>query len=238
MNLVVDIGNTFIKYAVFHNRDIIFEDKRKSFSQDIIDNCIRQYSLNNLIISSVADIPKFVTSLKTVYLSYKIDLPVKLKYKTLQSLGNDRIASVVGSSMLFPSKDILVIDAGSCITIDFIDKKKVYHGGRISPGIEMRYKSLDLFTNNLPKLQSTLEFNFIGNDTSSSITSGIQNGVLSEIDDIIRDFRKEKPDLFVIVTGGDTIFFEKGLKSKIFADRFLVLRGLNEILEYHDYKTY
>lgn len=238
MNLVFDVGNTFIKYAVFHNRKIIFRDTIKLLSQDIIEDCKRKYSVDSVIISSVKDIPNIKTSLKTIYLSHKLDLPVEFKYKTLERLGNDRIASVVGASMLFPDKDVLVIDAGSCITIDFIDKKKTYHGGRISPGIEMRYKSLDKFTNSLPKLTLNFEFNFIGNDTSSSIISGVQNGVLSEIDDIIFNFRKENPDLFVIVTGGDTIFFEKGLKSKIFADQFFVLRGLNEILEYYDDTIY
>ena len=164
----------------------------------------------------------------------KTNVPITVKYKTPNTLGKDRLAGVVAAAVLYPNKNVLVIDAGSCITMDYIDKNKVYFGGRISPGIEMRYNSLKKFTKNLPKLTINTSFNLIGNDTNSSIVSGVQSGILAEVETIITDLRKENESLFVVVTGGDTIFFENTLKNSIFADPFLVLKGLNEILKYND----
>ena len=128
----------------------------------------------------------------------------------------------------------MVIDAGTCITFDFIDLNNIYVGGRISPGIEMRYKALFNQTHNLPRLSLNEEFNFMGNSTKESIVSGVQNGVLSEVNLIISKLKKENKDLIVIVTGGDTFFFENALKNSIFADENFVLKGLNEILKYNE----
>ena len=166
----------------------------------------------------------------------RLSLCLILNYKNPETLGKDRIANIVAVSEEYPNKNVVVIDAGTCITYDFINKDQEYLGGRISPGLEMRYKSLNEFTELLPKLSVSGESKFIGDDTESSIYSGVEQGVLSEVNSLIFGFRKENEDLIVVVTGGDTFFFENALKNIIFADQNLVLKGLNIILKYNEDK--
>ncbi|MBT3418110.1 MAG: type III pantothenate kinase [Flavobacteriales bacterium] len=234
MNLVIDIGNTLVKYAVFKNNEVFTIKRSDDFDGRLVDKLLKNNDIQKIIVSSVREKVTINSEIHTVYLSEKTNIPITLKYKTPNTLGKDRLAGVVAAAVLYPNKNVLVIDAGSCITMDYIDKNKVYFGGRISPGIEMRYNSLKKFTKNLPKLTINTSFNLIGNDTNSSIVSGVQSGILAEVETIITDLRKENESLFVVVTGGDTIFFENALKNSIFADPFLVLKGLNEILKYND----
>ena len=144
--------------------------------------------------------------------------------------GADRLAGIVGANASFPNKNILLIDAGSCITFDFFLEGK-YCGGRISPGLQIRYNALHTFTNQLPQISvSDIHFTF-GEDTISSIISGVQQGAIDEMDAIIDTFRKENKNSIVILCGGAHKFFDKHLKNSIFADPFIVLKGLNIILE-------
>jgi len=234
MNLVIDIGNTLVKYAVFNDKKIIKFEKSDDFDTKIIDDLLQKHIIKNIIISSVRGKVTLKRDLNITYLSESTKLPISMKYKTSHSLGKDRLAGVVAASVLYPNKNILIIDAGTCLTMDFIDKNKVYSGGRISPGVEMRYNSLNKLTKNLPKLTLNQSYSPIGVDTNSSIVSGVQNGIIAEAETIINDFREENENLFVILTGGDTIFFENALKNSIFADQNLVLKGLNEILKYNE----
>ena len=162
----------------------------------------------------------------------KTPVPIESNYKS--EIGSDRLSAVIGANYLFPNKDIWVFDAGTCLTADFITKDKVHEGGRISPGIEMRYKSLHSFTSKLPSLSLKPNSIFKGNNTNESIISGVQQGILAEVRALISDFRKYNNDFVVVFTGGNASFFEKELKSSIFADQFLVLKGLNEILDYNE----
>ena len=234
MNLVIDIGNTLVKYAVFSENEIVELKKMEIENEELIKNLVSEYKIKSIIISSVRKERGWNFNIRTIVLSEKTKLPINLKYKTPQTLGNDRIANVVAVNSLYKNKNILVIDAGTCITFDFIDNHSCYHGGRISPGLNMRYKSLNEFTSNLPKLSITKDFTLFGDDTNSSIITGVQMGVISEIEGFISDLKKEKEDLIVILTGGDTFFFENYLKNGIFADPNLVLKGLNEILKYNE----
>jgi len=160
-------------------------------------------------------------------------LPITLNYKTLETLGKDRIALAVAAAQLYPHKNVLIIDAGTCITYDFIDKHKEYQGGSISPGIQMRFKALNTFTDKLPLINPTDNVELLGKSTSESISSGVMNGVYSEIDGIIDKYKINFPDIEVILTGGDIIYFDKKLKNNIFANSNLVLKGLNMILDYN-----
>ena len=234
MKLIIDIGNTLVKYAIFSSDEIVIIYKKNDVEISFMQELIQKHNVNDVIISSVRDKVDGDFGIKTLYLNHLTPLPITINYETPETLGNDRIANIVAASVLYPNKNILIIDAGTCITIDFIDQNKEYQGGRISPGIEMRYKSLHKYTSNLPKLTISNTAQQIGKDTNSSIVSGVEKGVVAEIETIIDDFKNENEDLFVILTGGDTFFFENTLKNSIFADQNLVLKGLNEILKYNE----
>ena len=157
---------------------------------------------------------------------------VKINYNNINDLGKDRLAAIIGAINLYTNKNILILDIGTCLTIDLVNNNN-YLGGRISPGLDMRYKALNKFTAKLPlceKISKNLKY---GNSTLSSIQSGVQNGMIDEIDTLITEFKQENKNNIVIATGGDCFFFEKELKNSIFADQFLVLRGLNEILDFN-----
>ena len=236
MNLIIDIGNTLVKYAIFNDDKLVELLKTSEVEEEKINTLIKEFDVKKVIISSVRKEMNWNLDVEVIYLSYKTNLPITLNYKTPETLGKDRIANIVAVSEEYPNKNALVIDAGTCITYDFINKNKTYFGGRISPGLKMRYKSLNEFTELLPKLSVSGESKFIGDDTDSSIFSGVEQGVLSEVNSLIAGFRKENENLIVIVTGGDTFFFENALKNSIFADENLVLKGLNIILKYNEDK--
>ena len=236
MNLIIDIGNTLVKYAVFNNDQLVEILKTSEIETGKVNTLIKEFDIKNVIISSVRKEMNWNLDVEVIHLSHKTSLPINLNYKTPETLGKDRIANIVAVSEEYPNKNAVVIDAGTCITYDFINKNKEYLGGRIAPGLEMRYKSLNEFTELLPKLSVSGESKFIGDDTDSSIFSGVEQGVLSEVDSLISVFRKENEDLIVVVTGGDTFFFENALKNSIFADQNLVLKGLNIILKYNEDK--
>ena len=236
MNLIIDIGNTLVKYAVFNNDQLVEILKTSEIETGKVNTLIKEFEIKNVIISSVRKEMNWNLDVEVIQLSHKTSLPINLNYKTPETLGKDRIANIVAVSEEYPNKNVIVIDAGTCITYDFINKNKEYLGGRISPGLEMRYKSLNEFTELLPKLSISGESKFIGDDTESSIFSGVEQGVLSEANSLISGFRKENEDLIVVVTGGHTFFFENALKNSIFADQNLVLKGLNIILKYNEDK--
>jgi len=195
-------------------------------------------TISDAIVSSVkaidTDLEQIIQHFDAHFLSENTLLPITIDYKTPNTLGKDRIAAVVGVSFLFPKQDVLVLDAGTCLTVDFINKDKVYKGGRISPGIRMRYTALNQFTSNLPLCEFSESSMIIGDDTDSSIISGVQQGILAEVRGIINVYKIENKDTIIAVTGGDCFFFEKELKSSIFANSFLVMEGLNEILDYNE----
>jgi len=149
-------------------------------------------------------------------------------------LGVDRIALVANAVEKFYKKNVLIIDAGTCITYDFVNDSQEYLGGAISLGIEMRYKALNNYTSKLPLLEKNIPENFIGKTTDENIHSGVNNGVLNEINGVIEQYERENSVLTIVLTGGDTYFLAKQLKSSIFANPNFVLEGLNTILIYNN----
>jgi type III pantothenate kinase len=233
MNLVVDYGNSSAKVAIFNHLDLV-EKYTFSESHDL-KNFLQQSSAEHLLVSSVkteADqiIAWAVNAKQKFILSHTLPLPIKILYKTPHTLGVDRMAGAAGALQLFPGYDSLVIDAGTCITYDFIDVKGNYHGGGISPGLSMRFKAVHTFTARLPLVSPTENTELIGNSTETSIQSGVIYGLTAEIDGIIERYRSQFPDLKVILCGGDARFFENKLKGSIFASPELVLIGLNSVL--------
>ena len=237
MNLSVDIGNTSTRIGLFEAKHLIQTTSIENHSLKSIQNFVAKQKISSVIISSVKEMDSDTLSIldyyKGILLSEKTRVPIKNQYKTPSTLGKDRLAAVVGAYSLYPEKDIIVFDAGTCLTVDFVNKKGEYIGGRISPGIEMRYKALHTFTDKLPLVKEKNAF-IIGDDTYSSISAGVQQGILAEVRSIISEFRLQKPETIVVVTGGDCFFFEKELKNCIFANPNLVLIGLNEILDFNE----
>ena len=240
MNLIIDIGNTYVKLAVFKNDKII--DKYVALSKDvlkILKTCKKEHKQIDLaILSSVGKQDKdFMENLKKSFdvlvLGSNTNLPFTNLYKTPKTLGIDRLALVSASVQQFPDNNVLIIDAGTCITYDFINTKNEYLGGAISPGIRMRYKSLNNLTANLPLLETEIPNSWIGDSTENSIHSGVVFGILNEIDGIIEDYKQKYSDLTVILTGGDAKFLSKQLKSSIFANSNFLLEGLNFILQFN-----
>ncbi len=239
MNLVIDVGNTRIKSAIFDKGEIIHSEtfSHKNIVENVVES-INKFECVNAIISSVSTLNKSQISqikgkINLIILNASTKIPFKNKYDTPKTLGVDRIALASAAVFQYPNKNVLVIDAGTCITYDFINKEGYYFGGAISPGITMRYKSLNHFTENLPLLNPNFENELIGTSTISSIHIGVIKGVISEIDSFIEQYRKKNRDLTIVLTGGDVNFLNNRLKNGIFANPNFLLEGLNTILTYN-----
>ena len=209
MNLVVDIGNNFFKLGIFENSNLIFSFSDKNDRIDIeIEKIIGKYKeITSALISNVSSINISDILNRFNINTYELDstfiFPFKLNYKTPETLGNDRLALAAAATILFPNSNNLVIDAGTCITIDFIDNNNHFTGGSISPGVKMRYDSLNHYTANLPLLKNKNNFNFPGNSTNASIHAGIIGGVSNEIMGFINQINSRYEKVNVILTGGD-----------------------------------
>lgn len=237
MDLVIDVGNTLQKIAIFGNNDTIVD----FFVQNNPDiNCFEKlfskYTIKRAIISSVGKLDSSVIEwirqhTQTLIFSSKCQLPITLNYSTPQTLGTDRIAAAVGAYSLFPENDVLSIMAGTCLVTDFINSNGEYLGGSISPGLEMRLKSLNTFTAKLPLVELTKIDFTTGNSTENSILSGVINGIVFEIDGFIAKYSELYPDLKVILSGGNSELLQNYLKKSIFAAQNPVLIGLHKILK-------
>lgn len=236
MNLIIDVGNTRVKAAVFDDKTlVVFFVFKKTRIISEIRKIIRSYKIKRGIISSVATISevklkKLHQYVSLIALNFKTKVPFKNLYKTPKTLGVDRIALAAAAVQKYPNQNVLVIDAGTCITFDFITREGAYLGGAISPGIRLRYRSLHDYTAKLPLLETRELESFIGDNTRNSIHAGVVNGICNEIDGIINQYTTKFKDLTVVLTGGDTYFLAKQLKSSIFATPNFVLEGLHTIL--------
>ena len=236
MNLVVDIGNNFFKLGIFENSNLVFSffDKNDKIDVEIEKIILNYRKITSALISNVSSVKINDILNKLNIKIYELDstfiFPFKLNYKTPESLGNDRLALAAAATILFPNSNNLVIDAGTCITIDFIDNNNHFIGGSISPGVKMRYDSLNHYTANLPLLKNENNFNYPGDSTNASIHAGIIGGVSNEINGFIKQINSRNDKVNVILTGGDAKILSKTLKITIFANQNFILEGLNSIL--------
>jgi len=225
--------------GVFNQTELVetfvFEKIEKADVLALID----RFSIDRCIISSVTSNNEvFIDLLEThfvdfIELSHKTAIPIENRYATPETLGKDRLAVVIGASFLKQNTDILVVDAGTAITYDFIDAQNIYHGGNIAPGLNLRLRALHEFTHKLPLVEIKRESPLLGNSTDSAILSGAIYGIVFEIDGYINILKIKYPQLSVFLTGGSTFYFDTKLKNAIFAERNLVLIGLNRILQYN-----
>ena len=237
MNLILDFGNSLTKYF-FVNDDKILE--RGSFPSSKFDQNIlgikSKRDTEKLIYSSVINIKRKQLSdvfNNTMIISLKdkgLKLPFTNQYKD-ETLGEDRVALVSAGLNLYPDKDLLIIDIGTCITYDLVSSNKEYIGGSISPGFNLRYSSLHDYTSNLPKLNFMPIESIIGESTEEHIHAGVYNGVIGEINYNITRHKNDLPNIETIICGGGANFLLNKIKNVIFADQDFLAHGLNHILQ-------
>lgn len=238
MNLVLDIGNTRIKAAIFEQKKLV-QYKVFNNTESLSDDSEFYAKARNVIISSVVELPPdelpFIKQFDNViHFSSHTKIPIKNLYKTSSTLGSDRLAAAVGANRICSNKNVLSVDTGTCLKFNFVNENNEYLGGAISPGLQMRLKALNYYTGKLPLVTLNESFHeLIGTSTCDSILSGVINGIILETDGVINEYKKHYPDLTILVSGGDTAFFVNRLKNCIFAHPHLVLQGLNEVLIYN-----
>lgn len=241
MNLIIDIGNTCVKLVCFNEGKVVEEQRTDKDDAVALQSFCSRYPFSRGICSSVSDISEeysaALSSLPFSMMEFKNGItrvPIINKYNTPLTLGSDRLAAVVGANWLQPGRDVLVIDIGTCVTFDFINSIGEYLGGNISPGPTMRLKALNHFTARLPFVERRGDTPDFGTDTTTAIRSGVMNGIKYEIEGYIHSFLAKYPQLFVYLTGGVHLNLQFSENLSIFADDFIVPKGLNRILEYNN----
>lgn len=236
--LIVDIGNTSTKMALFKEGTLFNFKQKTSPTLEWVKRFIGTKKIEACLISDVSQKNIPITKyLNAVMYCIHMDELRKQKfnfgflnaYKTPLLLGADRIANAAAAAHQYANGNVLVVDVGTCLKVDLILKKS-FIGGSISPGLNMRFKSLHYYTGQLPHLQSAKRFAYPGNNTKTSIQSGVQKGMLFEIESHISHYKRFHKSLHIILTGGDSRLFANHLKKHIFADPFFTIKGLYYIL--------
>jgi type III pantothenate kinase len=237
--LCFDFGNTRLKCAVFNGQNINEVFSIENDSNETIQDLINKYHPQKTILSSVidhnVDLEKILSDNSLFHkLSFATKLPFTTPVGKPETIGADRLALAAAAVYFYPEKNNLVIGLGSCITYNFINKYHQFIGGSISPGMEMRFRSLQTFTAKLPLIKADWNFPLIGYDTKTNILSGVLLGMAKEIEGIIEAYEEMFTNFNVLLTGGDAAYFVRHIKSKIFADPDLIFKGLYAISEYND----
>lgn len=243
-NLVIDIGNTRTKTAAFHNGKLVSKEVLDTPSLKEWQAMAYNQNVENVILSATAEVPPevegfFAENFYYLRLGTETPLPIAIQYQTPHTLGRDRIAAAAGAAHLFSGENVLVIDAGTCITLDLVSAEGVFLGGNISPGVGMRLKAMHHFTARLPLVEKSGQVapkpmsDWLGSSTEQAMRHGAELGALLEVRGFIEKSRRAFRPLRVVFTGGDSDFFVKSLKTKIFAIPNLVLIGLDQILKHN-----
>lgn len=239
--LCIDIGNTRAKLATFAADNSMSDLQFVPYIETIeaVDKILVAQQISHCILSSVATpdvalIAFLRQNTRFLELSHQTRIPIDNRYKTPETLGKDRLAAVIAANFVYPNEAVLVIDAGSCITFDFIDHHACYWGGSITPGIKMRFKAMHHFTGRLPLIALPENTpNLTENTTMTAMQSGIYWGILAEVEGIIGAYQKDFPHLQIMLTGGDMDFLKQHLSPDVQAAPYLVLQGLHRILQYN-----
>lgn len=239
MNLIIDQGNTVTKVAIF-NGDVLLE----TFLYEVfnVSACTTLLATHNIercafcsVIKSSPDVISFLkANIKDfLIIDETISLPIINAYKTPETLGQDRLAAAVEANNMFRGNNVSVIDVGTAITYEFVDASGKYLGGNISPGISMRFKALNQFTDKLPLIDRYGDLPDLGYDTETAVRAGVIHGVVCEIKSYITSLSEIYPDVKIILTGGHTRYIESQIGIDVHVDINLVLKGLNRILNYN-----
>ncbi len=243
MDLVLDFGNTNKKLAVFKNNRLLALAQYPGINLTIVrDFAARHPGIKNCILSSVILHPESVSRylrkhFNVLEFTENTPLPLKNRYRSISTLGKDRLAAGVGGALKFPGEHVLVINAGTCITYDFVNSDREYLGGAISPGITMRLQALHTFTEKLPLIPFRAATILTGRDTEESILSGVLTGTIAEIEGVISRYIGKYPGVKIILSGGDQKYFDKRLNISIFAVPNIVILGLHQILDFNAHNS-
>jgi type III pantothenate kinase len=238
MNFVADFGNTRIKAALFLHSELTASKIYNSAEELISDSAFYQKA-TRAIIGTVTDNHEETEKIlgqkiPTLLFRHDTPIPVKNLYKSASTLGSDRLAASIGAWSLFPNRNVLTIDAGTCIKYNFVNAYNEYIGGAISPGLNMRLKAMQHFTSRLPYIEPNANYDKLtGTNTEESLLSGALLGAAAEAEDFISQYRQLHENLQVVFTGGDSAYLCKQLKNRFFAHPHLVLLGLNTVLNFN-----
>jgi len=241
MKLILDFGNSLQKCALIDGDKISITIFEKFLLKDL-QKLIQDKDIDSVILSSVINYDKAIKEWLTkeyffIELNENTPVPITNKYLTPNTLGKDRLAAAVGASTLYPNQNTLAVDCGTAIKFDMVNSKGEYLGGSIAPGLWLRFKALHNFTDKLPLVSYENQPLLIGKDTISSIQSGVMNGCLAEINGLIESYKSNFKNLNIVFTGGEMKYFEKSIKSDIFAEPNLVTIGLHQILLFNENYT-
>lgn len=238
MNLVLDAGNTRMKYAFFEGERLVEAKYQPDELFQDIGKWKERGAVIDLLLSGSGKIPEgtriLLRELSDICIeaSPLMRLPLKIGYATPETLGFDRIAICVGAMGIYPECRLLVIDSGTCITFNYVDEKGTFLGGNISPGLEMRLRGLHQFTARLPYVAPAEEYGGIGRTTEQAIRNGVMEGMLFEVENYIQRFIRKYENAGVVITGGNSHFLQKKLPAEVRFCEILGLTGLNEILQF------
>ena len=237
MNLLIDIGNSLTKIAVFNKAKIITEFKIKKIDLTFIKDIVKDNKIINCAISNVGpridDLYFFLEHNTNLYeFDDKINLPFLNPYKK-GIVGDDRLALILAASHEYPNDNVLIIDMGTCITYDIKTSKNLYQAGGISPGLMLRLDSISRGAFNLTEVKPNYPKSSIADDTETSINIGVLLGIENEINGFINNYKNEYKNLKVIITGGDSKFLYNKLKNTIFTNSNFIYKGLNYLIEYN-----
>ena len=238
-NLVIDIGNSRVKYGVFQDGELQLENRLEEWSADDIFELATNHQAENIIYStvgrelSVALKAKLNSSFQVFELNQELPLPFVNAYKTPATLGKDRLAAAAGALHWYPGHHCLIVDAGTCITLDLLQADAVFLGGNIAPGVRMRLRAMHEQTARLPLVEPKATPQIWGTSTETALQNGAVLGAALEIEALAARLQKAWPNMRVVLTGGDAAFLANSLECKIFVHSNLVLWGLNKILTYN-----
>jgi type III pantothenate kinase len=238
ITLCFDFGNTRLKAAVFEQDQLKEMIILKDDSRESMEAIMQQFNPAFSILSSVVNHQPVVEEVLAKHtnfhkLSHHTKLPFTTPVGKPETIGADRLALCAASVYLFPKKNNLAIGIGTCITYNFINNQNQFLGGSISPGLEMRFKSMNQLTAKLPLVNMEWNFPLVGYDTKTNLLSGVAWGMAKEIDGIIDAYAEKYGNFNVLLTGGDTVHFAPLLKNMIFADPQLIFKGLYAISEFN-----
>lgn len=237
--LTVDVGNSFVKLAIFHNGKMIEFYKQDSLNAADLDRLCKKHKIEGIAYSASGDdeedVIHFIKSFKhSIFLEHNTKMPIKIKYETPHTLGIDRIAAVLGAYHLYPNKNAIVIDFGTCITLEILNSKAEYLGGNISPGVQMRLDAMHHFTDRLPLIDIEGEDDWIGKSTESAIRNGAVLGTILEVESFINRAKKFLGKSIVLFTGGGAKYLIDKFEFEIHHNPYLIHLGLYEILKYNE----